>query len=53
MCKRPCSSFFEPFLVSEGESVASLADEFGVEVQGLFDQPKSRKVRVGRPPKGR
>ncbi len=33
------------------KSLARLADELGVAVQQLFDEPKSRDVRVGRPPR--
>jgi hypothetical protein len=34
------------------KSLARLADELGVGVQEMFDEPKSREVRVGRPPNG-
>ncbi len=53
MCKRLCFSFFVPFLDGVGESVARLADKLGVEVRELFDEPQSREVRVGRPPRER
>ncbi len=35
------------------KSLAKLADELGVAVNDLFDEPKNQEVRVGRPPKER